>query len=173
MEECTIQQASSDDLHLLVHSAKHRQYGIKGAFGMRGTLIPPPELLVALMSKKHATMEAKKAEREVKPVVDPKTRRDPMYTCPLDPNHDDFVFGASKGTREDRIRKGRGERRVRTSRDEVLIMIYDLFNKRPYWTLKALGLETQQPEQFLKEVLESVAVLMTSGEHKGSYRLMH
>jgi len=146
MEDCAILESNSEDLHLLVHDPQSKNYGIKGAFGKRCTLIPPPELLTALMSKKNKIREDKKAAQEVKPIIDPKDQRDAIASFPLDPNHDIYVFGASKGVRDDRARRYRGEKRVKATPEEAYEMIYENFKKQPYWTLKALGIATQQPD---------------------------
>lgn len=146
MEECAIQQGNAEDLHLLVHGPQERRYWIKGAFGMRGTLIAPSKLLTALAIKKNAILEEKKAESEVKPIVDYKDRRDPVLTIPLDPSHNEFVYGSSEGVHEENMRRSRGERRVRAPPEVVFRMIFDKFKERSYWTLKALGVALQQPD---------------------------
>ena len=67
--------------------------------------------------------------------------------------------------------KGQFERMARMPRNELLDMLFNLFKEQPYWGLKPLRERTQQPEAYLKEVLNDVATLHRSGEHNGSWEL--
>ncbi|KAL1703208.1 transcription initiation factor IIF, beta subunit-domain-containing protein [Schizophyllum commune] len=67
--------------------------------------------------------------------------------------------------------KGQFERMARMPRNELLDMLFNLFKEQPYWALKPLRERTQQPEAYLKEVLNDVATLHRSGEHNGSWEL--
>lgn len=58
-------------------------------------------------------------------------------------------------------------RSARMDRDTLMNVLFRLFNEYEYWTMKGLREKTNQPEAYLKECLESVAVM----ERKGPYAL--
>ncbi|GJP54424.1 hypothetical protein CLOM_g13511 [Closterium sp. NIES-68] len=62
-------------------------------------------------------------------------------------------------------------KRVRMSRDLVEAKLFALFEERPHWTLKHLTDATQQPQQFLKEVLGDMCVYNKRGPNQGLYEL--
>lgn len=75
-------------------------------------------------------------------------------------------------------RPGRGgrkpapkEKNVRVSQDVLLDRIYQCFRKFKYWSLKALKNELKQPETFIKETLQSIAVLIRSGDFAMNWKL--
>ncbi|KAK3722230.1 hypothetical protein LTR37_002663 [Vermiconidia calcicola] len=75
-------------------------------------------------------------------------------------------------------RPGRGgrkpapkEKNVRVSQDVLLDRIYQCFRKYKYWSLKALKNELRQPETFIKETLQSIAVLIRSGDFAMNWKL--
>jgi transcription initiation factor TFIIF subunit beta len=43
--------------------------------------------------------------------------------------------------------------------NELLDRIFECFNRYNYWSMKALRAELQQPEAYLRETLEKIAVL--------------
>ncbi|GMM44863.1 transcription factor IIF subunit [Pichia kluyveri] len=58
-------------------------------------------------------------------------------------------------------------RNARLDRDVLMNILFKLFNEYEYWTLKGLREKTNQPEIYLKECIESIAVM----ERKGPYAL--
>jgi transcription initiation factor TFIIF subunit beta len=56
-------------------------------------------------------------------------------------------------------------------RNQLLDVLFKLFQDQDYWPIRALRERTQQPEVYLKEVLSEIATLHRSGEHAGSYEL--
>lgn len=58
-------------------------------------------------------------------------------------------------------------RAARMERDVLMTLLFKLFNQYEYWTMKGLREKTNQPEAYLKECLESIAVM----ERKGPYAL--
>jgi transcription initiation factor TFIIF subunit beta len=58
-------------------------------------------------------------------------------------------------------------RAARLERDVLMNLLFKLFNEYEYWTMKGLREKTNQPEAFLKECIESIAVM----ERKGPYAL--
>lgn len=55
--------------------------------------------------------------------------------------------------------------------NELLDMIYDCFKRYNYWSLKALKAELNQPEAYLKQTLEKVALLVRQGTHAMTWQL--
>lgn len=60
---------------------------------------------------------------------------------------------------------------ARMPQNELLDRIFDCFRKYNYWSMKALRAELQQPEVYLKETLEKVAVLAKSGRFATNWSL--
>ncbi len=50
-------------------------------------------------------------------------------------------------------------------------LIFDCFKDFKYWTLASLKARLNQPEAFLKETLDKVAMLMRAGTMTGKYQL--
>ena len=63
------------------------------------------------------------------------------------------------------------EKAVRISQGELLDHIYKCFRRYRYWSLKALKNELRQPENFIKQTLESIAILVRSGDFAMNYKL--
>ncbi|KAF2480602.1 transcription initiation factor IIF, beta subunit-domain-containing protein [Neohortaea acidophila] len=63
------------------------------------------------------------------------------------------------------------EKAVRMSQEALLDRIYQCFRRYKYWSLKALRIELRQPEVYIKQTLEGVAVLMRSGDFAMNYVL--
>lgn len=55
--------------------------------------------------------------------------------------------------------------------NELLDLLLDCFTQFKYWHLKTLKAKLNQPEAFLKETLDKVAVLTRSGTHNLTYQL--
>ncbi|XP_019196281.1 PREDICTED: general transcription factor IIF subunit 2-like isoform X2 [Ipomoea nil] len=67
--------------------------------------------------------------------------------------------------------KGSELKRTRRDRDEMEEIMFKLFEKQPNWTLKQLIQETDQPEQFLKDMLKLLCVYNNKGTNQGTYEL--
>ncbi|KAI9765705.1 MAG: hypothetical protein M1835_007329 [Candelina submexicana] len=63
------------------------------------------------------------------------------------------------------------QKATRMPQNELLDRIYACFQKYNYWSLKALKAELNQPEAWLKEVLEPIAQLVRSGSFAMTYML--
>ncbi len=50
-------------------------------------------------------------------------------------------------------------------------MIYEAFKEYTYWPFKVLKERVQQPEQYLKDVLEKVAMQAKAGQHVMEWQL--
>ncbi|KAJ0963373.1 hypothetical protein J5N97_028495 [Dioscorea zingiberensis] len=62
-------------------------------------------------------------------------------------------------------------KRTRKDRRELENIIFKLFERQPNWALKQLVLETDQPEQFLKEILNDLCVYNKRGPNQGTHEL--
>ncbi|KAK3135126.1 hypothetical protein QOZ80_5BG0414900 [Eleusine coracana subsp. coracana] len=62
-------------------------------------------------------------------------------------------------------------KRTRRDRTEMENIIFKLFEKQPNCALKALVQETDQPEQFLKEILNDLCVYNKRGPNQGTHEL--
>ena len=63
------------------------------------------------------------------------------------------------------------EKAVRISQEDLLDRLYQCFRRYKYWSLKALKNELKQPEAYIKQTLESIAVLIRSGDFAMNYKL--
>ncbi|CCF52640.1 hypothetical protein NDA11_000656 [Ustilago hordei] len=66
---------------------------------------------------------------------------------------------------------GGGEKFARMPKNELLDMLFALFERWQYWSLKKLRAETQQPESYLREVLTGIADLHKRGPYVGNWSL--
>ncbi|ANZ76292.1 BA75_03956T0 [Komagataella pastoris] len=73
-----------------------------------------------------------------------------------------------RSEKKDRRAEGRA---IRMPQNQLLDVLFGLFDQYEYWTLKGLREKTSQPEAYLKEVLESVAELNKKGPYALRYSL--
>ncbi|XP_011084344.1 general transcription factor IIF subunit 2 [Sesamum indicum] len=62
-------------------------------------------------------------------------------------------------------------KRTRRDPEEMEKIMFKLFEKQPNWTLKQLIQKTDQPEQFLKDMLKLLCVYNNKGANQGTYEL--
>ncbi|CAO2197445.1 unnamed protein product [Urochloa humidicola] len=62
-------------------------------------------------------------------------------------------------------------KRTRRDRTEMENILFKLFERQPNWSLKHLIQETDQPEQFLKEILNDLCVYNKRGPNQGTHEL--
>lgn len=67
--------------------------------------------------------------------------------------------------------KDLNDRATRMDRPELLQVLFGLFEEYEYWSMRGLKERTHQPESYLKEVLESIAVLIKKGPYTSRYTL--
>ncbi|XP_043712258.1 transcription initiation factor IIF subunit beta-like isoform X2 [Telopea speciosissima] len=67
--------------------------------------------------------------------------------------------------------KGSEMKRTRRDRGELEDIMFKLFERQPNWALKQLVQETDQPAQFLKEILNELCVYNKRGTNQGTYEL--
>ncbi|RDW60152.1 hypothetical protein BP5796_11758 [Coleophoma crateriformis] len=63
------------------------------------------------------------------------------------------------------------QKTARIPQNELLDKIFNCFRRYNYWSMKALRAELQQPEAYLRETLEKVAVLAKSGRFATQWSL--
>ncbi|KAJ4150721.1 hypothetical protein LMH87_011458 [Akanthomyces muscarius] len=68
-------------------------------------------------------------------------------------------------------KKGEHFKAARIAKNQLLDLIFDCFRQYQYWSMKALRQRTQQPESWLRENLDEVAVLNKSGPFANHYCL--
>lgn len=68
-------------------------------------------------------------------------------------------------------KKGEVLKAARIPKNDLLDLIFNCFREYQYWSMKALRQRTQQPQDWLKENLDEVAVLNKSGPFANHYCL--
>lgn len=79
------------------------------------------------------------------------------------------AFGLS--SRPSAKKKAPKEKAVRIPQGELLDALDKCFRRYKYWSLKALRNELKQPEAYIKQTLEQIAVLVRSGDFSMTYML--
>ncbi|KAK5990940.1 Transcription initiation factor IIF subunit beta-like protein [Cladobotryum mycophilum] len=74
-------------------------------------------------------------------------------------------------TATNKPKKGEVFKAARIPKNQLLDLIFDCFRQYQYWSMKALRQRTQQPDSYLRQVLEEVAVLNKSGPFANHYCL--
>ncbi|CAH01861.1 transcription factor IIF subunit TFG2 [Kluyveromyces lactis] len=67
--------------------------------------------------------------------------------------------------------KKNNARAIRLPKKELLDLLFKLFDEYDYWSLKGLKERTRQPEAYLKESLDQVAMLVKKGPYALKYTL--
>jgi transcription initiation factor TFIIF subunit beta len=62
-------------------------------------------------------------------------------------------------------------KRTRMDRGELENILFKLFERQSNWTLKQLVMETDQPQQFIKEILNDLGIYNKRGTNQGTYEL--
>jgi transcription initiation factor TFIIF subunit beta len=71
----------------------------------------------------------------------------------------------------DRKKHTQDNKAARIPERDLIDILYGLFKQWKYWKLKDLRAATKQPEAYLKQVLSTIAVLITSGSFSGTWTL--
>ncbi|XP_074572943.1 uncharacterized protein LOC141829384 [Curcuma longa] len=82
-----------------------------------------------------------------------------------------LVPSGSKDKKKLTPSKGLDAKRIRKDKQELVNILFKLFEKQPNWALKQLVQETDQPEQFLKEILNEICVYNKRGPNQGTHEL--
>ncbi|KAM3351720.1 hypothetical protein ACQJBY_023576 [Aegilops geniculata] len=62
-------------------------------------------------------------------------------------------------------------KRTRRDRGDIENILFKLFERQPNWSLRHLMQETDQPEQFLKEIMNDLCVYNKRGPNQGTHEL--
>ncbi|GMN51119.1 hypothetical protein TIFTF001_020268 [Ficus carica] len=68
-------------------------------------------------------------------------------------------------------KKGSDMKRTRRDRGEMEEIMFKLFERQSNWSLRQLIYETDQPEQFLKDILKDLCIYNNKGANQGTYEL--
>jgi transcription initiation factor TFIIF subunit beta len=82
-----------------------------------------------------------------------------------------LISSNSKEKRKPQPVKQTDVKRTRRDRGELEDIMFKLFERQPNWALKQLVQETDQPAQFLKEILNELCVYNKRGTNQGTYEL--
>ncbi|KAM7256479.1 hypothetical protein ACFE04_012220 [Oxalis oulophora] len=82
-----------------------------------------------------------------------------------------LISSNSKEKRKPQPVKQPEVKRTRRDRGELEDIMFKLFERQPNWALKQLVQETDQPAQFLKEILNELCVYNKRGTNQGTYEL--
>lgn len=66
---------------------------------------------------------------------------------------------------------GQPQRLTRIPKNELLDLLFPLFAQAPYWHLRALNDHVQQPQTYLRETLNEVAILVPKGPYAQMWAL--
>ena len=59
---------------------------------------------------------------------------------------------------------------ARIPKNELIDLLHNCFDQYTFWSMRALRTRTQQPEAYLKEVLQDIAALVKSGQYASNWR---
>ncbi|KAK6115286.1 hypothetical protein DH2020_007555 [Rehmannia glutinosa] len=93
-----------------------------------------------------------------------------MHMRPM-PGMMGLITSTSKDKKKAAPVKGPDVKRTRRDRGELEDIMFKLFERQPNWALKQLVQETDQPAQFLKEILNELCVYNKRGTNQGTYEL--
>ncbi|KAE9586733.1 hypothetical protein Lal_00004680 [Lupinus albus] len=82
-----------------------------------------------------------------------------------------LISSNSKDKKRTQPVKQTDTKRTRRDRGELEDIMFKLFERQPNWALKQLVQETDQPAQFLKEILNELCVYNKRGANQGTYEL--
>ena len=85
--------------------------------------------------------------------------------------HNLLLISLQKAIGTHRPKASQDAKAIRIPRNDLLDLLLNCFKRYKYWPLKALKAELQQPEAYLKEVLDEVATLMRQGPHAMTWKL--
>ncbi|KAJ3261404.1 hypothetical protein HK103_006012 [Boothiomyces macroporosus] len=68
-------------------------------------------------------------------------------------------------------KRGLADKKERMEKDALLDIVFKMYEEKQYYSFKQLADRTNQPHQYLKEILAEVCVLNKKGEHAGYYEL--
>ncbi|PRT55825.1 Transcription initiation factor IIF subunit beta [Wickerhamiella sorbophila] len=117
--------------------------------------------------KRRKIMEQPDSERQVTLLNDTAGVGGVKYGATLRQQRNVWLKAQNK---RDMLRQGDGKA-IRIPKSELLDKLFGLFEETEYWTLKGLRERTRQPEAYLKEVLDTIAILNKKGPYATKYGL--
>ena len=69
------------------------------------------------------------------------------------------------------VRKATDNKAHRMAQGDLQSRLFECFGQHEYWSMKAFREKLQQPEAYLKEVLDGIAVMNKSGPFNGKWSL--
>ena len=100
------------------------------------------------------------------------TRNFSNFIVVLSNSIDTFPTNARQKTSGTQRGKPQEFKTARIPQNELMDLIFSCFRRYKYWPIKALKAELKQPEVYLKETLERVAVLVKQGTYAMTWQLM-
>lgn len=91
------------------------------------------------------------------------------FVAPSLKNNDILNVAFIKANRENRAKEG--NRAIRMERQELLDVLFKLFDEHDYWALKVIKERVRQPDAWLKECLEGIALVVKRGPYALKYGL--
>ncbi|KAK4753450.1 hypothetical protein SAY87_022248 [Trapa incisa] len=93
-----------------------------------------------------------------------------MHMRPM-PGMAGIISTAAKDKKKVQPVKQTDMKRTRMGKGELEDIMFKLFERQPNWALKQLVQETDQPAQFVKEILNELCVYNKRGANQGTYEL--
>lgn len=133
-----------------------------------------PEYRAVLRKRR---LEAQKPKRSVKTLDESDKAQTNMLTSGVSAYTSknpktSFIAGVGAPINTGRKQPGATtERFARLPRNELLDILFELYDQYPYWSMKGLRSRVQQPEVYLREVLQTIADLHKRGPYSGNWSL--
>ncbi|CAH2064321.1 unnamed protein product [Thlaspi arvense] len=90
-----------------------------------------------------------------------------MHLRPMQP----MIIPTANPDKKKLTNKTSDMKRTRRDRREMEEVMFNLFERQSNWTLRLLIQETDQPEQFLKDLLRDLCIYNNKGSNQGTYEL--
>jgi len=140
VKECSIKQDNKDDIYLLKQEKKNtRRYKLGNKIKIKTTLIIPPELIASFIKEQFINKDIR--------TIEINRREETTHYTTFDPECNSPIY--NEETKEQKFRRKKEMRKFKKPKEEVLEMIYNHFEKKPYWMLRELAEAIKQPEVFI------------------------
>ncbi|CBQ73447.1 related to TFG2-TFIIF subunit (transcription initiation factor), 54 kD [Sporisorium reilianum SRZ2] len=154
-----------------IRSAADVKPGSSSSMGLGGAA-PISDSYRELLRKRRE--EASKPKRTIKMLDSTDAGRHNMLVAGVGAglaNSQKSRFNAAISAKPKSAAAGGGEKFARMPKNELLDLLFTLFERWQYWSLKRLRSETQQPESYLRETLTGIADLHKRGPYVGNWSL--
>ncbi|KAK9453009.1 transcription initiation factor IIF, beta subunit [Dipodascopsis uninucleata] len=139
-----------------------------------GTVYHECSLTVSAADKNYTNFIAQRqqqAELKPRPKVTLLDEIPGVTSAMAGPSMKDSASMFMKAQKREKERQAAEGKAARIPRNELLDLLFKLFEDYDYWGMKGLRERTRQPEAYLKEVLDSIAVLNKKGPYALKYSL--